>query len=99
MTTEEIAVKLEDHEHEIGSLKHRMKAAEEANHALNRLATAVEVMATKQEAMSNSLRQLSGKVDTLEGKPGKRWEALTDRLLYTAAGAFLAWLAAGGAGL
>ena len=31
MTLEEIAVKLEDHEHEIGSLKHRMKAAEEAN--------------------------------------------------------------------
>ena len=63
MTTEEIAVKLEDHEHEIGSLKHRMKAAEEANHALNRLATAVEVMATKQEAMSESMKQLSGKVD------------------------------------
>lgn len=41
MTNEDIAVRLEDHEHEIGSLKHRMKAAEEANQALNRLATAV----------------------------------------------------------
>lgn len=99
MNTEEIAVRLEDHEHEIGSLKHRMKAVEEANHALNRLATAVEVMATKQDAMSNSLRQLSGKVDTLESKPGKRWESLTDRLLYAAAGAVLAWLASGGAGM
>lgn len=96
---EEIAVRLEDHEHEIGSLKHRMKAAEEANHALNRLATAVEVMATKQEAMSESVERLTGKVDTLEGKPGKRWEGLADKLLYTAAGAFFAWLAAGAAGL
>jgi hypothetical protein len=99
MTTEEIAVKLEDHEHEIGSLKHRMKAAEEANHALNRLATAVEVMATKQEAMSESVKQLSGKVDTLESKPGRRWESLTDKLLYGAAGAVLAWLAAGVPGI
>ena len=99
MTTEEIAVKLEDHEHEIGSLKHRMKAAEEANHALNRLATAVEVMATKQEAMSESVKQLSGKVDTREGKPARRWESLTDNLLYAAAGAVFAWLAAGMPGL
>ena len=99
MTTEEIAVKLEDHEHEIGSLKHRMKAAEEANHALNRLATAVEVMATKQEAMSESVKQLSGKVDTLESKPGRRWESLTDKLLYGVAGAVLAWLAAGVPGI
>ena len=99
MTTEEIAVKLEDHEHEIGSLKHRMKAAEEANHALNRLATAVEVMATRQEAMSDSVERLTGKVEALEAKPGKRWDGLADKLLYTAAGAFLAWLAAGGTGL
>ena len=99
MTTEEIAVKLEDHEHEIGSLKHRMKAVEEANHALNRLATAVEVMATKQEAMSESVKQLSGKVDTLEGKPARRWESLMDKLLYAAAGAVFAWLAAGMPGL
>ena len=29
MTNEEVAVRLEDHEHEIGSLKHRMKSVEE----------------------------------------------------------------------
>ena len=92
MTHEEIAVKLEDHEHEIGSLKHRMKAAEEANQALNRLATAVEVLATRQNSMSHSMERLTGKVEALEAKPARRWEGLVEKLLYALAGAFAAWL-------
>lgn len=92
MTHEEIAVKLEDHEHEIGSLKHRMKAAEEANRALNRLATAVEVLAARQSSMSDSMERLTGKVETLESKPARRWEALMEKLLFALAGAFAAWL-------
>lgn len=92
MTHEEIAVKLEDHEHEIGSLKHRMKAVEEANRALNRLATAVEVLAARQSTMSNSMERLTGKVETLEAKPARRWESLAEKLLFSLAGAFAAWL-------
>ena len=85
-------MKLEDHQHEIGSLKHRMKAAEEANQALNRLATAVEVLATRQSAMSQSMERLTGKVEVLEAKPARRWEALVEKLLCALAGAFFAWL-------
>ena len=99
MTNEEIAVKLEDHEHEIGSLKHRMKVAEEANHTLNRLATAVEVMATKQSAMSENVERLTDKVDALEAKPAKRWDGMVDKVLAALAGAFIAWLLAGASGL
>lgn len=99
MTNEEIAVKLEDHEHEISSLKHRMKAAEEANHTLNRLATAVEVMATKQTSMSENVERLTDKVDALEARPAKRWDGLMDKLLFLVAGAVLAWLLTGAPGL
>lgn len=99
MTTEEIAVKLEDHTHEISSLKHRMKAAEEATLALNRLATAMEVMATKQEAMGNSVDRLTGKVEALEEKPTKHWDSLVDKVLLVLSGAFVAWLASGAVGL
>lgn len=99
MTTEEIAVKLEDHTHEIGSLKHRMKAAEEANLALNRLATAMEVMASKQESMGDSVDRLTGKVEALEAKPAKRWDGLVDKVLLVLSGAFVAWLASGATGL
>lgn len=82
MTNEEIAVKLEDHEHEIGSLKHRMKAAEESNGVLHRLVTAVEVMATKQENTMQSVDRLTTKVEALEAEPGKRWKFVVEKAIY-----------------
>ena len=94
MTAEEIAVKLENHTHEIGSLKHRMNAAEEASRALNRLATAMEVMVTRQEAMGESVDRLTGKVDALESKPGKRWDGIVDKLIWAALAAGLGFLLA-----
>lgn len=45
VSNEEIAVALKGHDHEIGSLKRRMGAVEKLHEALNKLATAVEVMA------------------------------------------------------
>ena len=95
MTNEEIAIKLEDHEHEIGSLKHRMKTAEESNQILHRLTTAVEVMATKQDSMGESVDRLNTKVDALEKIPGKRWDSLVDKAIWAVAGAFIAWILAG----
>ena len=82
MTQEEIAVKLEDHEHEIGSLKHRMKAAEESTGVLNRLVTAMEVMATKQENTMKSVDRLTTKVEALEAEPGKRWKFVVEKAIY-----------------
>lgn len=49
MTMEEAAVKIEGHEHEIKSLKHRMDDVERDQQALIKLTASVEVMATKQE--------------------------------------------------
>lgn len=99
MTNEDIAVQIEAHEHEIGSLKHRMKAAEEATTVLNRLATAVEVMATKQDTMAGNVSKLTEKVDTIEAKPAKRWDGLVDKILYAIAGAFVMWLFSGAPGM
>lgn len=92
MTAEEIAVKLEDHAHEIGSLKHRMRAAEESNKALHRLATAVEVMATRQEAMSSSVDRLAGKVEKLEAEPARKWRFVVEKSIYFIVGAFLTYV-------
>lgn len=82
MTNEEIAVKLEDHEHEIASLKHRMQGAEESSKVLNRLATAVEIMAMKQDNLGKSVDKLTGKVEALEQEPGKRWKFVVEKAIY-----------------
>lgn len=92
MTQEEVAVKLNDHDNEIGSLKHRMTEVEQANQALNRLATAVEVMATKQETMSKSVDKLTSKVESLEAEPGKKWRFVVEKSIYFVVGAVIAYL-------
>lgn len=94
MTDEEVAVRLEDHEHEIGSLKHRMNAVEENTQAVTRLATAVEVMATKQDAMSVSVDKLTGKVEALEAEPGKRWKFVVEKAIYFVVAALMGFFLA-----
>lgn len=94
MTNEDIAVKLEDHEHEIASLKHRMKTVEDNNATLNRLATAVEVMATKQESTTKSVEKLTAKVEALEAEPGKRWKFVVEKAIYFVVAAVLGFILA-----
>lgn len=102
MNNEEIAVALKGHDHEIGSLKHRMDAVEKLHETLNKLATAVEVIAAEQgrqtETMNDIKRDVNAlgtKVDILEDKPAKRWENLVGYVLSALAGAFALWLASG----
>lgn len=102
MSNEEVAVALEAHEHEIGSLKHRMDAVEKANEALNKLATAVEVMAAEQKNQSETMKDikkdvtaLGTKVDVIENKPAKHWESMVGCAISVLIGAFLLWLAEG----
>ena len=92
MTDEDIAVKLTDHDHEIGSLKHRMNDLEKSNTVLNRLATAVEVMATKQDSISKNVDKLTNKVESLEAEPGKRWKFVVEKSIYFIVGAVLAFI-------
>lgn len=92
MNNEDIAVKLTDHDHEIGSLKHRMEDLEKSNTVLNRLATAVEVMATKQDSISKNVDKLTNKVESLEAEPGKRWKFVIEKSIYFAVGAVIAYM-------
>ena len=48
MTDEDVAVRLTDHENEIGSLKHRMYAVEENQKALTALTASVRELTIEQ---------------------------------------------------
>ena len=98
MTNEEIAVRLDGHEHEIGSLKHRMDDVEKDQKALNELTASVRELAVDQGNMKEDIREIKTDVKGLTSIPGKRWENLVDKLLFAVAGAVLAWLAAGAPG-
>ena len=92
MTMEEAAVKIEGHEHEIKSLKHRMDDVERDQQALIKLTASVEVMATKQEEMGTKVSRIDEKMTEMEGKSAKRRDSLVDKVIWLIAGASIAAL-------
>lgn len=65
----EVAVKLEAHEHEIGSLKYRVKDLEDQSKALQELVISVNKMAVSIENMLHELTRQSGRLEALEKAP------------------------------
>ena len=94
MTNEEIAIRLNDHDHEINSLKHRMSDMEATSEAITRLASAVEVMATKQDGMSKSMDKLTVKVEALEAEPAKKWRFVVEKAIYFVVAAVVGFMLA-----
>lgn len=64
-------------EQRASSNSHRIEAVEKNQEAINRLATSVEVMVTEQKHTNEKLDSVSDKVDTLERRPGDRWNTAT----------------------
>lgn len=77
----------------------RIKDLEKEHSVLHDMAKSLAVMAEKQSSMGESVDRLEHKVDTLESKPGKRWDGLVDKILFAVAGAFIAWMVSGAPGL
>ena len=71
---------------------HRLDKLEETTETLNRLATSMEVMANRQEQVMDTVEKLDGKVTALEMKPGKQWETLMEKALWTVVAAFLGYV-------
>ena len=100
-----MAVKLAEADARSRSNTHRLDKLEGKVDVLNRLAAAVEVMAAQQRSQSATMGEikqdvtaLGRKVDVIEGRPGRRWDGLVDKLIYVAAGAFFTWLLTGAPG-
>lgn len=106
MTAEEQAVKLAELEQRAKSNTRRVEKLELSTGALHKLVTSVELLVAEQghqtEAMlgiKNDVAKLDSKVETLEHKPGKRWESIVDKVTVAVAAAltgfFLARLGIG----
>ena len=102
MNEQEMAVKLAETEARSKSNTHRLDKIEEDFDALNKLASAMEVMANEQKhqgeagaEIKNDVTALGTKVDAIEKKPGKRWDGMVDKFLYGLAGVLAGALGAG----
>jgi len=92
MTGEEIAVKLAEHEKEIGSLKHRMDEVEEVTDSINNLAISVEKLALsvtgmleRMDSYESRLKVQGERIGVLERLPDKeaaeRWRSIVKTII------------------
>lgn len=76
MTSEEIVKMLAENTQRSKSNSHRIDELSEHYEALNKMATALEVLATKQLGMSEKIDKIEKKVSVLETTPMKRIQML-----------------------
>lgn len=95
--TDEMAMKLAEVEQRARSNTRRIDKLEQANEALSSLATSVEVLVNEHKHQTaamldikNDVSKLDQKVETLEAKPGKRWESVTSQIITLLVGALVA---------
>ena len=95
MTDEEVAVKFENHDQQIKSLKHRMDEQEEQGKSLSSLALSVQKLALSMESMIEEQKSQGARLAKLESEPGERWSGMTKTIFKTMVGAGSGALAVG----
>ncbi|MBU5331871.1 hypothetical protein KQI61_06645 [Anaerocolumna aminovalerica] len=83
MTEEDIAVKLNGHEHEISSLKHRTKRLEKQNKVIQDLVLSVKELAINMRNMMEEQKKQGERLLILEKKPAEQWSTLTKTIFTT----------------
>lgn len=73
----------------------RIKKLEAEHETLHSLATSVAVMAEQMKSMNDKVGLLTVKVDEIEGKPAKRWDAVIAAVISAVVGALIGALIAG----
>ena len=92
MEIEQIIMKLQETMDRSERNEGRIKKLEGESAALHKLATSSAVMAEQLKTMNESLSKLTAKVETLEGKPVKRFEWISNKVLWAIIGAVVAFL-------
>ena len=89
----DVAVRLEAHDHEIGSLKHRTRDLEAEFKVINELALSVNRMAVSMENMLQELNRQGERLEVLEKVPAETnkqvKQAIITALVGGVVGAFL----------
>lgn len=99
MTQEDITYELAKVKQRAESNTRRVEKLELQTEAIQSLATSVEVLVNEQKHQTTAMMdikkdvaQLDGKVDALEKKPAKRWDAIVDKLVWALLAAVVTFL-------
>lgn len=92
MNIEDLALKQQITEDRSIRNEGRIKKLEEESGVLHQLATSVAVMAEQLKAMNASVSTLTNEVEEMREKPGKRWDAIIDKVVWAVLAAVIAFL-------
>lgn len=94
MEMDEIIRTLTEADQRSRSNVHRLDRLEKQTEAINRMAISIEHMATKQDTMNDTMNTLTGKVEALEAEPGKKWRAVTEKVILGVVAAVIGFMMA-----
>ena len=95
MDNEQYAIKLQEVTDRSLRNEGRIRKLETEHEVLHELATSVAVMAQRMETMNQNVTTLTSKVDEIENKPAKRFDAIVDKAVWAVLGAVLAFILKG----
>lgn len=93
MTNEEMKM-LTEADQRSKSNTHRLDKVEDRQDNLDALVTSVATLATEQEYIKDDVTEIKSDVKTLTGKPGKRWDELIDKVIWTVVAAAVGFMLA-----
>ncbi|MCR1941223.1 hypothetical protein [[Clostridium] symbiosum] len=95
MTETEVAVKLENHDQQIKSLKHRMDEQEEQSKTIQELVLSVKELALNMQTMIEVQGKQGDRLAKLEAEPAERWSSMKKTVFNTIVGAMAGAVATG----
>ena len=88
-----------DHERRLTEVESRSKSnmkrlddMEKRQDDLEALATSVSALAAREERVESDVKEIKADVKTLASKPGKRWDAIVDKLVWAVLAALVAFV-------
>lgn len=88
----EFARRIDD---ENNRVSHRLSTLEESVRQITELVASVKVLATQMEAMATEQRKMGDRLDELEEKPAKRWDAVISAVISGVVGLLIGLVSAG----
>lgn len=95
MNETEIAVRLENHDQQIKSLKHRMDEQEEQSKTIQELVLSVKELAINMQSMIEVQGKQGDRLAKLEAEPAERWNSMKRTIFNTIVGAMAGAVASG----
>ena len=71
---------------------HRLDEVEKRQDNLDALVVSVKELAIKEQNVENDVKEIKTDVKEIKEKPGKRWEGIVDKIIYTIVGGVISYI-------